>query len=68
MYVLGLEKNFISITLLEEKGYDIVFNKSKAFMKHVAIGKVKPIGVRLKNICKLEVDACVALSSKEKNS
>lgn len=42
----------------------MVLSKGKTFMKHVSSGQVKQIGVRVKNLFKLEVDACVALSSK----
>jgi len=65
MYVHGLKKNLISVDVLEDKGYDVVFSKGEYFLKHVSTGKVKQIGVRVKNIYKLEVDAHVALSNKE---
>lgn len=42
----------------------MVFSRGKAYLKHVATGQVKQIGVRIKNLYKLEVDACAALSSK----
>lgn len=54
-FVPRLEKNLISIALLEDRGYDVTFNKGKAFLKHVATRKVKHVGVRVKNIYKLEV-------------
>ena len=34
-YVPGLKKNLVSVTMLEEKGYDDVFNKGKAFLRHI---------------------------------
>ena len=38
MYVPGLKKNLVSVTMLEEKGYDVVFHKGNAFLRHVATG------------------------------
>lgn len=65
MYVPGMKKNLICLSILEDKGYDIVFSKGKAFLKHVAIGKVKQIGVKVKNTYKIEEDGCTAMNSKE---
>jgi len=56
IYVSGLKKILISIVVLEEKGYDVVFNRGKSFLKHVVTGQVKHIEVRVKNLDKLEVD------------
>ena len=50
--------------MLEDKGYDVFFNKGKAFLRHIAMVQTKRIGIRVKNLYKLEVDDCVALSSK----
>ena len=63
-YVPGLKKNLVSVAMLEEKGYDVVFNKGKAFLRHIANEQVKQIRVRVKNLYKLDVEDCVALSSK----
>ena len=63
-YVPGLKKNFVLVTMLEEKGYDVVFNKGNAFLRHIATGQTKRIGIRVKNLYKLEVDDCAALSYK----
>ena len=56
MYVPGLKKKLISVALLEDRGYDVVLSKGKSYLKHVATGKLKQIGVRVKNLYKLEVD------------
>ena len=64
MYVSGLKKNLVSVAMLEDKGYDVVFNKGKAFLIHIAIGQTKRIGIRVKNLYKLEIDDCAALSKK----
>lgn len=48
MSVPGLKKNLIFVIVLEDRGYDVVSNKGKSFMRHVATGQVKHIGVRVK--------------------
>jgi len=50
--------------MLEDKGYDVVFSKGKAFLRHIATGQTKRIGIRVKNLYKMKVDDCSALSSK----
>eukprot|EP00253_Pinus_taeda_P004441 PITA_04441 len=64
MYMPRLNKNLIFVVVLEDKQYDVVFSKGKSFLKHVVTRQVKQIGVRVKDLYKLEVDVCVALSSK----
>lgn len=67
MFVLSLMKNFITIEVLENCGYDVIFNKGKTFLRHIATGQVKKIRVLVKNLCALEVeDACTSLRSKAK--
>ena len=63
-YVPGLKKNLVSVAMMEDKGYDVVFSKGKVFLRHIGIGQTKRIGIQVKNLYKLEVDDCVALSSK----
>eukprot|EP00253_Pinus_taeda_P034816 PITA_34816 len=63
-YVHGLKKNLVLVTMLEDKGYDVVFIKGKAFLRHIAMGQTKRIGIRVKNLFKLEVDDCATLSTK----
>ena len=41
MYVPGLKKNLVFVVVLEDKGYGVVFSKGKAYLKHVATGKVE---------------------------
>jgi len=64
MYVPKLKKNLVSIAMLEDRGYDVIFSKGKVFLKHIATGQVNKIGIQVKNIYKLEVEECVALSTK----
>ena len=34
-YVPGVKKNLLSVTMSEDKGYDVVFNKGKVFFRHI---------------------------------
>jgi len=43
-YVLGLMKNLVSIAMLEDKGYDVVFSTGKVFLRHITTRQVKQIG------------------------
>ena len=63
-YVLGLKNNLVSVVMLEYKGYDVVFSKGKSFLRYISTGQIKRIGIRVKNLYKLEVDDCATLSSK----
>ena len=64
MYVPRLKKNSVSIVMLEDRGYDVIFSKGKAFLRHISMGQVKKIGIRVKNIYKLKIAECVDLSTK----
>ena len=44
-YVPGLKKNIVSVTTLENKGYDVVFSKGKVFLRHISTGKTKRFGI-----------------------
>ena len=58
-YVPGLKRNLVSITMLEDRGYDVVFSKGKVFLRHIITRQVKQIGSRVKNLYALKVqDAC----------
>ena len=50
MHVPGLKKNFVSVVVLEDLGYYVVFSEGKAFLRHKATGKVKKIGVCVKKL------------------
>eukprot|EP00253_Pinus_taeda_P023284 PITA_23284 len=63
-YVPGLKKNRVYVSMLEDKGYHVVFSKGKVFLRHIGTGQTKRIGVRVKNLYKLEVDDYAKLSSK----
>ena len=64
-YVPGLKRNLVSIAMLEDRGYDVVFSKGKVFLRHIITRQVKQIGSRVKYLYALDVqDACKALRSK----
>ena len=46
MCVLGLQKNLVSVVMLEDRGYDVIFSKGKAFLRHIATGQVKKMGLK----------------------
>ena len=64
LYVPGLKKNLVSVATLKNKGYDGIFNRDKAYLKHLTSSAVKQIGVRVKNLYGLQVERCAALNSK----
>ena len=67
MYVPRLKNNLVSVTVLEDCGYDVIFRKGNIFLRQIAMGEVKQIGARVKNLYALEVqDACKSLRSKAK--
>eukprot|EP00253_Pinus_taeda_P012098 PITA_12098 len=35
-YVPALKKNLVLVAMLEDKGYDVIFSKGKAFLRHIA--------------------------------
>ena len=45
MHVPGLKKNLVSVAMLEDKGYDVVFSEGKAFLRHKTTGQTKRIGI-----------------------
>ena len=56
VHVPGLKKNLISVATLEDKGYEVVFSEGKVFLQHKATGQFKKVGIRAKNLYRLEVD------------
>jgi len=64
MYVPGMKKNLVSIAMLEDKAYDVVFSLGKVFLRHIGTRQTKQIGIRVKNLYKLQVEDFAALSSK----
>ena len=56
VHVPGLKKNLISVAMLEDKGYDVVFSEGKFFLRHKAMAQVKKVWIWDKNLYRLEVD------------
>ena len=50
MHVPGLKKNLVSVAILEDRSYDVVFSEGKVFRRHKTTGQTKKIGVRIKNL------------------
>eukprot|EP00253_Pinus_taeda_P021600 PITA_21600 len=64
MHVPGLEKNLISVAMLEDKGYDVVFSEGKAFLRSKTTGETRKIGVQVRNLYQLHVEGCAAMAGK----
>ena len=43
MHVPGLKKNLVSVAMLEDRGYDVIFSEGKAFLRHKTMGQTKRI-------------------------
>jgi hypothetical protein len=50
--------------MLEDRGYDVVFSSGKSYLGHKAMGQVKKIAIRVKNLYMMEVDGCSAMIGK----
>lgn len=59
-----LKQNLFLVATLEDKGYDVIFSKVKAYLQHLAFGCKKQIGVKKKNLYKFQVETDAALSNK----
>ena len=66
MHVPGLKKKLVSVVMLEDKGYDIVFSDGKAFRKQKTMGQTERTGIQVKNLYKLEVDGWATIMAKQK--
>lgn len=55
---------WLLVVALEDRGYDTIFGKTKAFLRHIATRQVKWIKVGLKNLYKLDVKDYVSLITK----
>ena len=64
MHVPGLKKNLISVAMLEDKGYDVVFSEGKAFLRSKTTGETRKIGVQVRNLYQLHVYGCATMACK----
>ena len=55
--------NLISVSQLQDKGYDVHFVGKKVFIKHQNWKKVKQVGVHSNGLYKLQIDSLKALVS-----
>jgi hypothetical protein len=65
MHVPGLKKTLVSVAMLEDRGYDVVFSDGKTFLRHKTMAQVNKIGIRVKNIYYMEVYGYAAMMGKE---
>ena len=56
LYVVGLKNNLVFVAVLEYHGYDLMFRKGKVFLRHTTTGRVRHIGVTVKNLYALKVE------------
>jgi hypothetical protein len=65
LYVTGLTKNLISVSTLEDKGYEVTFCKGKVFIKPGGSGEKmdRMIGVQEEKVYRLQVQPGRALAS-----
>ena len=64
MHVPGLKKNLVSIAMLEDRGYNIVFSNGKSFLRHKTTGQAKRIAFQVKKLYNMELVVCVAMMGK----
>ena len=62
--VPGMNKNLVFVAMLEDRGYNVIFNKGKGFLRHIAMEEVKQIGVQMNNLYKLDVEDYAELRKK----
>jgi hypothetical protein len=69
LYVLGFTKNLISISTLEDKGYEVTFCNGKVFVRLAVSGTKmdRIIGVRQEKVYRLEVELARAFVSTTTN-
>ena len=68
MHVPGLKNNFVSVSMLEDLRYDVVFIEGKVFLCHKAMRQMKNIGTQVNNLYKIDVENFVALSTQEEKA
>ena len=56
--------NLVSVAMLEDRGYDVVFSEGKSLLRHKATTQAKKIGIHVKNLYKLDVDRRTTLMGK----
>jgi len=64
LHVPGLKKNLVSVSTLEDKGYEVFFKDRRAYIKPrgLSMGSEQVIGVRKDKLYKLQFDSHYALA------
>jgi hypothetical protein len=65
LYVPGLKKNLVSISVLENLGYEVFFRKRRVLLKPPNSRTTVQIGVREKTLYKLQFGVATALNNKK---
>lgn len=70
LYVPGMKKNLISVSVMEEKGFDITFSRGQVLMhpKGASITSMKVIGVRSEKLYRFSFQSTGALVSSRSGS
>eukprot|EP00253_Pinus_taeda_P027262 PITA_27262 len=61
LHVPGLGMNLISVSQLQDKGYDVYFIRKKVYVKHPGWKRKKKIGVRSNKLYRLQLESPMAL-------
>ena len=65
LHVPGLGMNLLSVSQLQNKGYDVYFIQDKVYVKHPNWSKKAQIGVRSHKLYKLQLESLVAVQAIE---
>jgi hypothetical protein len=70
LYVIGLKKNLISVSTIEERGYEVLFRDGHVllFPKGSSITSAKVIGTRHEKLCKFMFQPASALFHSTSNN
>jgi hypothetical protein len=67
IYVPGMKKNLVLISVLQDLGFEVFFHKGKFLMKPPNSRTTMHIGVREKTLYRLQFGVVVALNSNKDN-
>lgn len=62
LHVPGLGINLLSVSQLQNKGYDVLFIKEKVYVKHPSWKKKAQIGVRSNRLYRLQLESPMPLT------
>ena len=61
LHVPGLGMNLLSVSQLQNKGYNVFFIKEKVYVKHPSWKKKVQIGIRINGLYRLQLESPMAL-------